>query len=326
MSGAAATPSSSPADPTFRSFNHDQAQNYAQNRRSPNPKLYQTIIESHTSTGGRLDTILDVGCGPGTAVRALGPHFVNAIGFDPSEGMISTAHSLGGVSSNSKPVRFELSTAEELGSNLSPPIADGSVDLITAATAAHWFDMEGFWPRAAQVLKPGGSVALWGGGSLRVHPSMPDAAVLQATIDRISDLLMDYMMPGNWLTRNMYVDLPLPWTLTTPVPEFDEASFLRREWNTGSEFDSGGDEFFSESRWADMDAMEKTLGTSSPVLRWREAHPDAVGTEKDVVRVIRREIEQLLQKTGVEEGKEMLKGITSGVLLVVKKRAEPIPS
>ncbi len=127
-------------------------------------------MDRHKSTGGELNTILDVGCGPGIAVRTLAPSFVHAIGLDPSEGMISEARSLGGISSNGKAIRFEVSSAEELGSNLSPPIADGSVDLITAATAAHWFNMSGFWPRAAQILKPGGSVAIWTSSSLVRSP------------------------------------------------------------------------------------------------------------------------------------------------------------
>ncbi len=67
--------------------------------------------------------------------------------------------------------------------------------------------------------------------------------------------------------------------------------------------------------------MERILGTMSPVQRWREAHPDAVGTERDVIRVMRREIERLLHEAGVEEGKEVVKGSLRGVLLMVKKKA-----
>ena len=47
-------------------------------------------------------------------------------------------------------------SAEEL------PFPDGSVDLLTAASAAHWFDQSRFLAEACQVLKPGGCVALLG--------------------------------------------------------------------------------------------------------------------------------------------------------------------
>jgi len=200
------------------------------------------------------------------------------------------------------------------------PIPDGSVDLIIAATAAHWFDMSIFWPRAAQVLKPGGSVALWTSSSVRVHPSTPNSAAIQGVLDKLDERVKDYMVSGNWLTRNFYVGLPLPWTLATPVMDFDEATFFRMEWNTGSTSESA-DQFFANQEPADLDTVEMVLGTSSPVTRWREAHPDAVGTERDVVRMTRMEIERLLHEAGVEKGKEIVKAGVAGVLLIVKKKA-----
>lgn len=142
---------------TFSTYNAAQGKAYSEFRRDYDPKVYQTIMDHHTSTGGQLDTFLDVGCGPGYATRALAPHFARALGLDPAEGMITTARSLTPESSEST-VQFAISTCEELGSNLTPPVADGSVDLITAANAAHWFDMPRFWAAASRVLKPGGTL------------------------------------------------------------------------------------------------------------------------------------------------------------------------
>ncbi|OCL01852.1 methyltransferase domain-containing protein [Glonium stellatum] len=305
---------------TFRSYTHEQGAKYAQRRPSYHPNLYQTIIDHHTSTGGQLDILLDVGCGPGTAVRGLAPHFTHAVGLDPSEGMISTARSLGGVASTSEPIRFDVSTAEDLGQHLSPPILNASVDLITASTAAHWFDMSRFWPRAAQVLKPGGTVALWTGRSLRVHPSMPNYAAIQAAIDEHKERhLKAYFEPGNLLTQSLYADLPLPWTLEPPVPEFDETTFFRKEWGNGGT-SATDNKFFVGEQTMNLETLGKRLETGSSVTRWRDAHPDAVGTEHDVVRILIREIERLLHEAGVEKGKEVVKGGPMGVLLMVKKR------
>ncbi len=41
--------------------------------------------------------------------------------------------------------------------------------------------------------------------------------------------LKPFIEPGNILAKNLYVDLPLPWTLTTPVADFDEPTFFRKE-------------------------------------------------------------------------------------------------
>lgn len=142
MSPPITTATSPPApfqpENTFSNYNVAQGKAYAQIRRDYHPNVYNAIITQHTSTGGQLSTLMDVGCGPGMTTIGLAPHFTHAIGLDPSEGMITIAHSQ--LESNSKApsnIRFEISTAEELGANFSPPIADSSVDLLTASNAAH---------------------------------------------------------------------------------------------------------------------------------------------------------------------------------------------
>jgi hypothetical protein len=127
------------------------------------------------------------------------------------------------------------------------------------------------------------------------------------------------MKPGNFLTHDLYVDLPLPWTLEKPVPEFDKSTFFRKEWNTGSTAESREKFFVGSGQPGDLDMLEKVLSTASPVTRWRAAHPDAVGTEEDVVRIVRRNIERALHEAGVEKGKEVVLGDVAGVLLIIKK-------
>lgn len=307
-------PSSTTSEKTFSSYNREQGKAYAAARPDYHPALYKFILDQHTATNGQLDTLLDVGTGPGNVARSLGEHFAHVVGLDPSEGMVSTARSLGGTTSTSEPIRYEFSAAEELGSNLSPPIQDASVDLITSGNAAHWFDMARFWSRAARVLKPGGSVVLWTSGHTRIHPSVPNSAAIQEEMDRIEkEYLEPFFEPGNWLTRNRYADLPLPWTLETPITEFDETTVIRKDW--GIETD-----FYNINPEVNLDMFEKITATASPVTRWHKAHADTIGTERDVLKVYRRAIERLLHEAGVEEGKEMVKGATHGIVLVVKKK------
>ncbi|KAJ4307478.1 hypothetical protein N0V84_012703 [Fusarium piperis] len=304
------------SEKTFRAYSQQQGQQYAQLRLDYNESLYQAILDFQKAGSGHLDTIIDIGCGPGTAARKLAPKFKNAIGLDPSEGMISTARSL---SNPDEGIRFEVSSAETLGSELETPIPEESVDVITAATCAHWFDMPRFWERAAKVLKPGGTVAFWTGGALCVDKTMTEHAALQAVIDELDEQLEDYLLPGNWLTRDLYRRIPLPWTCTTPVPEFDESSFKRLEWNTGPV--SPSDCFFAKKQPLPPALIELMLGTASPVTRWREAHPEAVGTEQDVLRIMRRKLEKILHDSGVEKGAELVHGDMEGALLLVRKKA-----
>ncbi|KAI0133432.1 S-adenosyl-L-methionine-dependent methyltransferase [Hypoxylon sp. NC0597] len=191
---------------TFLSYTEAQGKAYAADRPRYSPELFKTIIDHHTSTGGQLDTVVDVGCGTGQATRDLASYFYTLVGLDPSEGMINTARSSSEFVTS--PIRFKVSAAEVLGADIEPPITDGSVDLLTAATAAHWFDMERFWSSAARVLKPGGTVALWARTGMSIDPIMtPNGAAVKAAVDEAVGELEPYMNLGNKLSRDLYIDL-----------------------------------------------------------------------------------------------------------------------
>ena len=302
---------------TFRSYSQQDGQTYAKSRFSYHDSVYKEVMGYHAANGAELGTLLDIGCGPGVAIRDLAPHFKENIGLDPSPGMISTAKSMSGADQS---IRFEVSSAELLGTDLSPPVQDGSVDIIISSTAAHWFDMAKFWPRAAQILKPGGTVAIWCGGKLRIDKTIPHAAGLKAALDKLEAAVDEYMEHGNRVSQNLYRDLPLPWTLDSPVSDFDKASFVRKEWNTGDQGqDTPLEKFYAASSPPNLDALEQVFGTMSPVTRWRQAHPEAVGTEQDVVRVMKREMQKVLKDAGITNESDGLKGSVDGVLLLVKK-------
>lgn len=121
---------------TFRSYSKDDAAKYAQHRQQYSDALYDDVLSHHTSTGGALETVLDLGCGPGLATFRLARSFTKTIGLDPSEGMIAVARSLAESSPDKaeQAVKFDVSTSEDISPALIP---DSSVDLITAATCAH---------------------------------------------------------------------------------------------------------------------------------------------------------------------------------------------
>ncbi|KAJ5238903.1 hypothetical protein N7468_003522 [Penicillium chermesinum] len=311
MAQATAPPSTS--EKTFTSYTKEQGEAYAKGRPDYSPKFYQSIIDDHAATGGQFDRIVDLGCGPGNVARALSPHFAHAFGLDPSEGMIAVARSKGGLTATSEPIRYEISTAEDLGRSLSPPIQAGSIDLITAGNAAHWFKMQEFWHQAARVLKPHGSVVLWTSNPAKMHPSVPNAAAIDQALNDLGEgALKPYMAEGNVLTRDGYSSLPLPWTIDPPQPDFDEKDFVRKDW-TLPEDDPNHTQ-------VDLDKLEQIMDTMSPVTRWREAHPELRGTDQDVVKIHRNKIARLLHEAGVEPGKEVLTSIPNLAVLIVKKR------
>ncbi|RKK67611.1 hypothetical protein BFJ69_g14328 [Fusarium oxysporum] len=164
----------STSEATFWNYTQAQGESYATGRPGYSPELFKIILNHHASSGGRLDTALDVGCGT-----------------DPSEGMITSARET--IKSSALSIRFEVSAAEALGIDLEPPIANNSVDLLTAATAAHWFDMTQFWRSAARVVEAGGTVVLWARTGMSVDPTeTPNGAAIKAAVEELTHSTANY--------------------------------------------------------------------------------------------------------------------------------------
>jgi ubiquinone/menaquinone biosynthesis C-methylase UbiE len=120
-------------DPTFRSYSAEEAKLYAASRLSYSQNTYNKVLDHHTSTGGKFDLLLDVGCGPGNATRDLALSFDRTSGADPGEHMIKAANELGGKTKPGKDIEFVVSSAEEISQIKDLEL--GSVDLLTAAMA-----------------------------------------------------------------------------------------------------------------------------------------------------------------------------------------------
>ena len=118
------------SDPTFRSYNSEQAKVYASQRLSYPELLYSAVLSHHSSTGGQLGLLLDVGCGPGNATRDMARSFEHALGVDPGEAMVVAAREQGGVTATGSEIRYVVSAAEELVA-----VQDGEVDLLISAMA-----------------------------------------------------------------------------------------------------------------------------------------------------------------------------------------------
>lgn len=113
-------------------------------------------------------------------------------------------------------------------------------------------------------------------------------------------VLGPYALPANKLSQHNYKDLVLPWENVETASLFDEKSFKRLEWDVGGHLTDGMD-FFGGSEETTLAEMREGMSTASMVTRWREAHPELVGTGRDCVNVL---IEKLKAVMGVGDGKE----------------------
>jgi SAM-dependent methyltransferase len=182
-----------------------QSSAYAQFRPTYPAALYQFlsgIVPSH-------ETAWDAGTGNGQCAVALAEYFKVVCATDPSAEQIRHA--------TPRPnIRYGVKPAEESG------LADRSIDLITAAQAAHWFDFGRFIPEVRRILKPRGIVAFWG-YCFHTSPDTTLNAVMREFGERI---LRDYSPPQNRLLWNGYADLPFPFE-SIPHPDFG----LTVEWD-----------------------------------------------------------------------------------------------
>jgi ubiquinone/menaquinone biosynthesis C-methylase UbiE len=107
-------------------------------------------VAEHLSGVTSGDTVVDVGCGPGTAVRRAAKLGASAIGVDPAPVMLRVACLL---TRPSDTVRFVGGSAEAL------PLPDASASVVwSIASVHHWVDLDAGLREARRVLMPGGQL------------------------------------------------------------------------------------------------------------------------------------------------------------------------
>lgn len=140
-------------------------------------------------TGRPLRSALEVGAGTGKATRPFAARGIAVTALEPDADMarvlVSTTRGL--------PVEPVVTTFERFGSAR-------HFDLVYAAAAWHWTDPRTRWTRAAELLEPGGVLALFGGPS-ELHD--PDLRAAVAAIE--SEVLPpDHPSPGHaWSVEDL---------------------------------------------------------------------------------------------------------------------------
>uniref|UniRef100_A0A3B5KAW9 Zgc:162396 n=1 Tax=Takifugu rubripes TaxID=31033 RepID=A0A3B5KAW9_TAKRU len=154
----------------------DISSNYQKYRFRAPDEVRDTILQFLGYKVGQSPHVLavDLGCGTGQTTRLLAPHF-QVVGIDVSETQLEQARAVLSCPN----ITYRKGTAEDL------PFPDGSVDLITASSAAHYFDESKFMAEANRVLKPGGCIALMDYSSQKTRLHYQDCG------ERLTDILQE---------------------------------------------------------------------------------------------------------------------------------------
>jgi SAM-dependent methyltransferase len=120
------------------------AEEYAASRPLYPPEIFEWLA----SCVNHRETAWDTATGNGQAALGLATHFTRVIATDLSPSQVQHAR-------QHPRVEYRVAPAEESG------VAAGSVDLVVAATAIHWFDLDRFYVEVGRVIRRGGVLAAW---------------------------------------------------------------------------------------------------------------------------------------------------------------------
>jgi hypothetical protein len=146
--------------------------------------------------------------------------------------------------------------------------------------------------------------------------------VQQALTYLEDDILGPYELSGNNISRKMYANLVMPWSINPPISAFPESSFVRREWNRDGKLGLGEDDFFGGASETTLEQLEQSLGTASMVTRWREAHPHLVGTESDCVLLTMKAVATAMGRSESKFGEVKIKVGSSTTLLLFQRMSD----
>ena len=150
----------------------------------------------------------DCGTGNGQVAHMLAHSFEQVVATDISQAQLDQAPA-------HPRIDYRIGAASKVA------LEDNSVDLVTVAQAAHWFDIPAFNREADRVLRPGGLMAWWGYEILRITPELDE---LIHTF--YHDIVGKYWVPEREHIVQRYQSLDFPYRELSGVPEFS----ILAEW------------------------------------------------------------------------------------------------
>jgi SAM-dependent methyltransferase len=161
------------------------------------PALFEWLAQ----ISPKREAALDCGCGNGQAAIMLAPHFGRVFAVDPSQEQIRNA-----IPGDN--IEYRIAPAEQTG------LADGSVDLVVAGQALHWFDFDRFYREVERVARPGGIFAAFTYGLIS----------LGEEVDHVIEKFYHHTLATYWPPERSHVDSGYQ-TIPFPFPEISAPDF-----------------------------------------------------------------------------------------------------
>jgi SAM-dependent methyltransferase len=156
------------------------------------PDYPEALFEWLAEIAPRHESALDCGCGSGQAAMALARHFTQVYAVDPSAKQID--HAI-----RNEKVVYRVAPAEATG------LPGASQDLIIAAQALHWFDLDRFYSEVRRLAREGAVFAAFSYGLMTVNQEL-DPIIRHL----YHNLLGQYWPPERLHVESGYRTLPFP--------------------------------------------------------------------------------------------------------------------
>jgi SAM-dependent methyltransferase len=156
------------------------------------PTYPESLIAELAALAPSTGQAWDAGTGNGQAAQLLADRFGRVHATDASADQIAEAEP-------HPRIDFAVESAESCS------LSDGSCDLVLAAQALHWFDLDLFYAEARRVLRPGGLLAAIGYGWFYVDPVVDE--IVERTLLKPLEPLW---AAGNWLLIDGYRTISMP--------------------------------------------------------------------------------------------------------------------
>jgi len=167
------------------------------------PTYPESLFKWLYQISNKHNLALDCGMGNGQATIQLAKYFKNVIGIDSNKNQIQEA-------TPHPKVTYKMMPAESID------LADSSVDLIVAASAVHWFDLEAFYTECKRLLTPKGKIVVW----TYTWPET-DNTIVANILSQIKQLLDPHWSKESLLHLNKYADLFFPFdNIQSPCFQF----------------------------------------------------------------------------------------------------------